>query len=109
MWSGTLNWVKVYHPPTRKCHSCSFLQQVYPHPQGDAQWPGLGLFLVQGSGVGPLCSPGGSLTDPSPQEAPGPCYSNFAEEITLGKKIKSQKYTITIWPYFLFYENKYKI
>lgn len=86
--------------------------------QGAAQWPGLGLLLVQSSGVGPLCDPGGSLTAPSPQKAPGPCYSIFGVEITLGgKKTKPKpkqkplKCTIIIWSYCLFYanENKYKI
>lgn len=62
-----------------------FTTGLFPS-QGAAQWPGLGLLLVQGSGVGTLCGPGGFLTAPGPQEAPGPCYSIFGVEITLRKK-----------------------
>lgn len=106
MWSGTLHWIKVYCARTRKWHSCSFLQQVYPHPQGAAQWPGLGLPLVQGREVGPLCSPGSSLTVPSPQKAPGLCYSIFGVEITLEKKKNCKSVPLSCGPTVYFMQMK---
>ena len=55
-WSGTLNWIQSFCPPSRKRDSCSVLHKV--HPQGQAQCLPAALLNGWGSWMGSLCSPG---------------------------------------------------